>query len=136
MKFARAHARVAEGHREFHHWLSTRLIRENHAIAVEDPAVKGLARTRLARSVHDAGWTRFVDMPEYKAARYGRTPVEIGRFEPALCSACGVKDGPEPLDVREWTCMACGTVLDRDIIAAVTTSPRPPDGWSQPVKRG
>ncbi|MGW3916859.1 RNA-guided endonuclease InsQ/TnpB family protein [Streptomyces sp. NPDC005070] len=120
-KVARAHARVADARREFHHRLSTKLIRENQAIAVEDLCVKGLARTRLAKSVHDAGWSAFVGMLEYKAARYGRTLVKIGRFEPTsqVCSACGVKDGPKPLNVRVWTCGACGTVLDRDINAAV-----------------
>ncbi|MCQ8191339.1 RNA-guided endonuclease InsQ/TnpB family protein [Streptomyces rugosispiralis] len=118
---ARTHARVADARREFHHQLSTKLIRENQAIAVEDLAVKGLARTRLAKSVHDAGWSAFVTMLEYKASRYGRTLVRIGRFEPTsqVCSACGVKDGPKPLHVREWTCQTCGTVLDRDINAAV-----------------
>ncbi|WP_435610238.1 RNA-guided endonuclease InsQ/TnpB family protein [Streptomyces sp. C10-9-1] len=120
-KVARAHARVADARREFHHQLSTRLIRENQAVAVEDLAVKGLARTRLAKSVHDAGWSAFVSMLEYKAARYGRTFIRIGRFEPTsqMCSQCGVKDGPKPLNVREWTCQACGAVLDRDINAAV-----------------
>ncbi|MBD0741229.1 RNA-guided endonuclease TnpB family protein [Streptomyces sp. CBMA152] len=118
---ARAHARVADARREFHHQLSTKLIRENQAIAVEDLAVKGLARTRLAKSVHDAGWSQFVAMLAYKADRYGRAFVRIGRFEPPsqVCSACGVKDGPKPLHVREWTCRECGTVLDRDINAAV-----------------
>ncbi|MCQ8834921.1 RNA-guided endonuclease InsQ/TnpB family protein [Streptomyces malaysiensis] len=121
LRVARTHARVADARREFHHQLSTKLIRENQAIAVEDLAVKGLARTRLAKSVHDAGWSQFVTMLEYKASRYGRTLVRIGRFEPTsqVCSACGVKDGPKPLHVREWTCQACGTVLDRDINAAV-----------------
>ncbi|MFM9615544.1 RNA-guided endonuclease InsQ/TnpB family protein [Streptomyces niveiscabiei] len=118
---ARAHARVADARREFHHQLSTKLIRENQAVAVEDLAVKGLARTRLAKSVHDAGWSAFVSMLEYKAARYGRTFLRIGRFEPTsqVCSACGVKDGPKPLSVRVWTCSACGAVLDRDVNAAV-----------------
>ncbi len=124
VKVARAHARVADARREFHHQLSTKLIRENQAIAVEDLAVKGLARTRLAKSVHDAGWSQFVTMLEYKTSRYGRTFVRIGRFEPTsqVCSACGVKDGPKPLHVREWTCGACGTVLDRDINAAVNVA--------------
>lgn len=123
-KVARAHARVTDARREFHHQLSTRLIRENQAVAVEDLAVKGLARTRLAKSVHDAGWSAFVTMLEYKAARYGRTFVRIGRFEPTsqVCSACGVKDGPKPLGVRVWTCGACGAVLDRDINAAVNVA--------------
>lgn len=118
---ARAHAKVADARREFHHQLSTRLIRENQAISVEDLCVKGLARTRLAKSVHDAGWSAFVTMLEYKAARYGRTLAKVDRFFPSsqLCSACGVKDGPKPLAVREWTCGNCGTVHDRDINAAI-----------------
>lgn len=121
IKVARAHARTADARREFHHQLSTKIIRENQAVAVEDLAVKGLARTRMAKSVHDAGWSTFTAMLEYKAALYGRTFHRIGRFEPTsqVCSACGVKDGPKPLSVRVWTCRACGTVLDRDINAAI-----------------
>ncbi|GHJ41801.1 transposase [Streptomyces sp. TS71-3] len=124
LKVARVYARVADARREFHHQLSTKLIRENQAIAVEDLAVKGLARTRLAKSVYDAGWSQFVAMLEYKSSRYGRTFVRIGRFEPTsqVCSACGVKDGAKPLHVREWTCGSCGTVLDRDINAAVNVA--------------
>jgi len=121
LKVARAHAAVADARKEFHHQLSTRLIRDNQAIAVEDLAVSGLARTRLAKSVHDAGWSQFVTMLEYKAKRYGRTFVRIGRFEPTsqVCSACGHRDGPKPLQVREWICPACGTVHDRDHNAAI-----------------
>ncbi|MEU9276745.1 RNA-guided endonuclease TnpB family protein [Streptomyces sp. NPDC048342] len=87
----------------------------------EDLSVAGLARTKLAKSVHDAGWASFISMLEYKAERYGRTLVKIGRFTPTsqTCSACGVKDGPKPLNVREWTCSACGTVHDRDHNAAI-----------------
>ncbi len=78
-------------------------------------------RTRLAKSIHDAGWSQFVTMLAYKAARYGRTLVKVGRFEPTsqVCSACGHRDGPKPLQVREWTCTACGTVHDRDHNAAI-----------------
>jgi putative transposase len=121
LKVARAHAKVADARREFHHQLSTRLISENQGIAVEDLSVAGLARSRLAKSVHDAGWAQFVNMLAYKAARYGRTLVKIGRFEPTsqVCSTCGVKDGPKPLTVREWTCTACGTRHDRDHNAAL-----------------
>ncbi|MEH0542689.1 RNA-guided endonuclease TnpB family protein [Streptomyces sp. B21-105] len=121
LKVARAHAEVADARREFHHQLSTRLICENQGIAVEDLSVAGLGRTRLAKSVHDAGWSSFIGMLEYKAQRYGRTLVKIGRFEPTsqTCHACGVKDGPKPLNVREWTCNACGTVHDRDHNAAI-----------------
>ncbi|MFD9318924.1 RNA-guided endonuclease InsQ/TnpB family protein [Streptomyces sp. NPDC060053] len=121
LKVARAHARVADARKEFHHQLSTQLIRENQAVAVEDLAVSGLARTRLAKSVHDAGWSQFVGMLQYKAQRYGRTFVKIGRFEPTsqTCFACGHRDGPKPLHVREWTCPACDTVHDRDHNAAI-----------------
>ncbi|MFF4255101.1 RNA-guided endonuclease InsQ/TnpB family protein [Streptomyces sp. NPDC001663] len=120
-KVARAHAQVADARREFHHQLSTRLISENQGIAVEDLSVKALARTRLAKSVHDAGWAQFINMLQYKAQRYGRTLVKIGRFEPTsqTCSTCGAVDGPKPLSVREWTCTACGTVHDRDHNAAL-----------------
>ncbi|WP_406377215.1 RNA-guided endonuclease InsQ/TnpB family protein [Streptomyces sp. NBC_00197] len=121
LKVARAHATVADARREFHHQLSTQLISENQGIAVEDLPVTGLARTRLAKSVHDAGWASFISMLEYKADRYGRTLVKIGRFTPTsqTCSTCGVKGGPKPLNVREWTCGTCGTVHDRDINAAI-----------------
>lgn len=63
-------------------------------------------------------------MLEYKAARYGRTFVKIGRFEPTsqMCSQCRVQDGPKPLHVRVWTCGACGAVLDRDFNAAVNVA--------------
>ncbi|MEX3099464.1 RNA-guided endonuclease InsQ/TnpB family protein [Streptomyces niveiscabiei] len=120
-KVARAHAKVTDARREFHHQLSTRLISENQGIAVEDLSVVGLARTKLAKSVHDAGWSSFISMLEYKAERYGRTLVKIGRFEPTsqTCSTCGAVDGPKPLDVREWTCTTCGAVQDRDHNAAI-----------------
>ncbi|MEV6385143.1 RNA-guided endonuclease TnpB family protein [Streptomyces sp. NPDC051773] len=120
-KIARAHAKVTDARREFHHQLSTQLISENQGIAVEDLSVAGLARTRLAKSVHDAGWSSFIGMLKYKAERYGRTLVPIGRFTPTsqTCSACGAVDGPKPLNVREWTCGACGAVHDRDVNAAI-----------------
>ncbi|WP_405518505.1 RNA-guided endonuclease InsQ/TnpB family protein [Streptomyces canus] len=120
LKVARAHAQATNARREFHHQLSTRLIRENQAIGVEDLAVKGLARTKLAKSVYDAGWSQFVHMLEYKAARYGRTLVKISRFTPTsqVCSQCGVKDGSKPLHIRTWTCAACGVIHDRDHNAA------------------
>jgi putative transposase len=123
-RVARAYARVADARRDFHHQLSTALIRDNQAVAVEDLAVNGLARTRLAKSVHDAGWSAFTGMLEYKARLYGREFHRIGRFEPTsqTCSACGVKDGPKPLHVRAWQCPGCGAWLDRDINAAVNVA--------------
>ncbi|WP_106399771.1 RNA-guided endonuclease InsQ/TnpB family protein [Actinocorallia populi] len=120
VRVAKLHAKVADARRDFAHKLSTRIVRDNQAVYVEDLCVSGLARTRLAKSVHDAGWSAFVNMLEYKAARYGRYFARIGRFEPTsqVCSACGVKDGPKPLHIREWTCPACRAVHDRDVNAA------------------
>jgi len=124
VKVARAHSRVADARRDFHHQLSTALIRDNQAVAVEDLAVNGLGRTRLAKSVHDAGWAAFVRMLEYKARLYGREFHRIGRFTPTsqTCSLCGVKDGPKPLHIRTWQCRSCGPWLDRDINAAVNVA--------------
>ena len=120
VKVARVHARVADTRRDWLHKESTKIIRESQAVYVEDLCIRGLARTRLAKSVHDAGWSAFTGMLEYKAARHGRTFGKIGRFEPTsqVCSACGVKDGPKPLSIREWTCGGCGAVHDRDVNAA------------------
>jgi putative transposase len=70
--------------------------------------------------VHDAGWSLLLRLIEEKAARHGRYFARISRFEPTsqVCSACGTKDGPKPLHIRQWTCGTCGTVHDRDINAA------------------
>ena len=120
IKVARQHARVADRRRDWHHKASTQIIRDNQAVYVEDLAVSGLGRTRLAKSVHDAGWSAFVRMLEYKAARHGRTFAKVDRAFPSsqVCSACGFRDGPKPLHVRQWTCGECGTVHDRDHNAA------------------
>ena len=119
-RVARVHAKVADCRRDWLHKESVRIIRESQAVYVEDLCVRGLARTRLAKSLHDAGWSAFTAMLEYKARKHGREFRKIGRFEPTsqVCSTCGVKDGPKPLAVRVWTCVACGTVHDRDVNAA------------------
>jgi putative transposase len=124
---ARARHRVAVVHRKVRdarldhaHKTALRLVRDNQAVYAEDLAVSGLMRTRLAKSVADAGWSQLIRCIQEKAARYGRTFAKVGRFEPTsqVCSACGVKDGPKPLGVRRWTCAACGAVHDRDVNAA------------------
>lgn len=114
------HRKVRETRLDHAHKTALRLVRDNQAVYAEDLAVAGLMRTRLARSVADAGWSQLMQCVEEKAARYGRTFARIGRFEPTsqVCSACGVKDGPKPLRVRAWTCPACGTVHDWDVNAA------------------
>ena len=114
------HRTVRETRLDHAHKIALRLARDNQAVYAEDLCVSGLARTRLAKSVHDAGWSQLLRLIEDKAVQYGRTFARIGRFEPTsqVCSACGVKDGPKPLHVREWTCAACGTAHDRDVNAA------------------
>ncbi|MFC3890014.1 RNA-guided endonuclease InsQ/TnpB family protein [Lentzea rhizosphaerae] len=118
-KVARVHAKVADTRRDWQHKLSTTIIRDNQAVYVEDLCVTGLGRTRLAKSVHDAGWSSFTGMLEYKATRHGRAFARIDRWLPTsqACSACGRIDGPKPLSVRSWTC-PCGVTHDRDINAA------------------
>ncbi|MCI4065968.1 transposase [Micromonospora sp. R77] len=119
IKVARAHARVADTRRDWQHKLSTAIIRDNQAVYVEDLCVAGLGRTRLAKSVHDAGWAAFTGMLEYKAARYGRTFGGVNRWFPStrMCSACGRVNEKMGLNVRSWDC-PCGSRHDRDHNAA------------------
>jgi putative transposase len=119
VEVARAHARVADTRRDWQHKLSTAVIRDNQAVYVEDLCVVGLGRTRLAKSVHDAGWASFTGMLEYKAARYGRTFARVDRFFPSTrrCSDCGLINDKMDLSVRSWVC-PCGSIHDRDHNAA------------------
>ena len=114
------HRKVRETRLDHAHKTALRLVRDNQAVYAEDLAVSGLARTRLAKSVHDAGWAQLLRLVGEKAGQYGRGFHRIGRFVPTsqICSACGTKDGPKPLSVRTWTCAACGAVHDRDVNAA------------------
>jgi putative transposase len=122
----KANRRVAVQHRKARdarldhaHKTAVRLVRENQAVYAEDLAVSGLARTRLAKSIHDAGWSQLLRLLAEKAEFHGRTFHQIGRFVPSsqTCSACGRLDGPKPLSVRSWAC-PCGAVHDRDVNAA------------------
>ena len=99
------HRKVAETRLDAHHKLAHRIVRDNQAIYVEDLAVSGLARTRLAKSMHDAGWSILVRLVEEKASRCHRTVVKVGLWFPSsqLCSACGFNSGKKPLVVRSWT---------------------------------
>ena len=114
------HRKVRETRRDHAHKVALRLVRENQAVYAEDLAVSGLARTRLAKSVHDAGWAQPLRLVGEKAEQYSRGFYRIGRFVPTsqICSACGTSDRPKPLSVRGWTCAACGAVHDRDVNAA------------------
>jgi IS605 OrfB family transposase len=122
-RVARLHTRVTDARRDLHHQLSTRLIRENQAIYLEDLDVIALGRSNLAKSLADAGWSQFTAMLAYKANLYGRTVARIDRRYPSsqLCSACSAKTGPRGrvgLKVRTWICSACMASHDRDVNAA------------------
>ncbi|MEV6019584.1 MULTISPECIES: RNA-guided endonuclease TnpB family protein [unclassified Streptomyces] len=121
VRVARIHARIADRRRDFLHKLSTRLVRENQTVAIEDLAVRNLLKnSRLARAIADASWTELRSMLEYKCAWYGRELVVIDRWFPSsrLCSDCGTVRGKLPLNVRTWTCTTCASVHDRDVNAA------------------
>ena len=121
LRVARLHARIADRRRDFLHKLSTTLIRENQAIYLEDLNVRGMMQNHhLARAIGSASWNEFVRQVEYKAVRYGRTALRVGRFEPTSkrCSVCNHQVKELPLSVRAWTCEACGSRHDRDVNAA------------------
>jgi putative transposase len=121
-KVAAIHASIADKRLDFLHQLSTRIIRENQAVVLEDLNVSGMLKNkRLARSIADAGWRQFRILLESKAEQYDRQVVVINRWLPTsqVCSACGHHDGKKELSIREWQCPSCGTVHDRDVNAAL-----------------
>ncbi|WP_326777509.1 RNA-guided endonuclease InsQ/TnpB family protein [Streptomyces sp. NBC_01445] len=120
-KVARIHARIADRRRDALHKITTRLVRENQTLVIEDLTVRNMVKNRkLARAISDAAWSQFRSMLEYKAAWYGREVITVDRFFPSskLCSTCGALQDKMPLHVRTWTCDSCGTTHDRDVNAA------------------
>lgn len=120
LTLARVHARIADRRRDLLHKLTTRLVRENQTIVIEDLTVRNMVKNHsLARAISDAAWRQFRTLLEYKTAWHGRTLVVVDRWFPSskLCSACGALAQRMPLNVRTWTCR-CGTIHDRDVNAA------------------
>lgn len=121
-KLARHHEKIANQRNDFLHKLSFRVVSENQAIAVESLNVGGMQKNhKLARSISDVSWSTFFTMLECKCRKYGKTLLEIGRFDPSskICSKCGYLNRDLALSEREWTCPDCGTHHDRDINAAI-----------------
>jgi putative transposase len=122
LRVARVHARIADRRRDLLHKLTTRLVRENQLVVIEDLAVRNMLRNRrsLARAISDASWSDLRSMLEYKCGWYGRDLVVVDRWLPSskTCSACGLLLDTLPLRVREWTCPGCGVSHDRDVNAA------------------
>jgi putative transposase len=113
---ARVHEKISNTRQDFLHKLSRKLVNDNQVIVAENLCVKGLARTKLAKSIHDAGWSTLLNFVSYKLEREGGKFVQVDRFFPSskLCSCCGQKNDLLNLSIREWICLDCQTTHDRD----------------------
>ncbi len=121
LKVARVHQEIADTRKDNLHKLTTRLVRENQTIAIENLAVKNMIKNRkLALAISDASWGELVRQLEYKCDWYDRTFIKIDRWFPSSkrCGNCGHIVEKLPLNIREWDCPNCGTHHDRDINAA------------------
>jgi putative transposase len=111
---------VTNQRNDFLHKVSTRIVRENQTVCVEDLNISGMMKNhKLARAIADVSWGSFIGMLEYKCEWQGKSLVKIGRFDPSskLCT-CGTINRELILKDRVWTCGSCGTTHDRDILAA------------------
>ena len=121
LRLAKLHSVVKDQRADFLHKLTTRLVRENQALAIEDLNVAGLVKNRkLSRAISDAGWAKFKTMLAAKCDKYGRDLTIVDRWYPSsqICSCCGKFGGKKELNVREWECLYCNTFHDRDKNAA------------------
>lgn len=121
-KRARAiQAKIANARRHHLHEQSARIAKENRLIVVGNVSASRLARTKMAKSIYDAGWSAFRHMLRYKAARRQAVYVEADeRWTSQTCSECGSLGGPKGLKglgEREWKC-TCGALHDRDVNSA------------------
>jgi len=121
-RLALLHEKVVNKRKDFLHKTSTKLIRENQTICLEDLAVSNMVKNHnLAQAISDVSWSTFVTMLEYKADWYGKNILRIGRFAPSskTCSICGNINKELQLKDREWTCGSCSAEHDRDVNAAI-----------------
>jgi putative transposase len=122
LHLARVHARIGDRRRDHLHKLTTRLVRENQTVVIEDLTVRNMVKNHsLARAISDASWRQMRTMLEYKTQWYGRELVVVDRWFPSskLCSGCGHLKAAMPLGERVFRCEACPLVLDRDVNAAL-----------------
>lgn len=119
-KLARLHEKVINKRNDFLHKVSKKLIDENQTIALETLNIKDMIKNhKLAQAIQDVSWSRFNEFLSYKAEWYGVNILRIGQFEPSskMCH-CGVVNKELKLSDREWTCKSCGSINDRDLLAA------------------
>ncbi|MBG7946278.1 transposase [Enterococcus faecium] len=119
---ARLHEKVMNHRTDFLNKLSTEMIKNHDIICIEDLNTKGMLRNhKLAKSISDVSWSKFVTKLQYKADWYGRKIIKVDKWFPSsqICSECGHKDGKKSLEIREWTCPVCHTHHDRDINASI-----------------
>jgi len=121
LRLARQYAYIVNARNDFLQKLSKAIIDENQVVVVEDINVKGLLKTRLAKSISDSGWSKFLVYLKYKAEWYGRTFIQVDRFFPSskLCHRCGYKNEDLALHDRTWCCLSCGETHDRDVNASI-----------------
>ena len=122
VRVAKLHTKIKDIRTDFLHKLSTDLAINYDTIVLEDLNVSGMVKNcKLAKAISDLGWRQFRTLTKAKCEKYGREFRTISRWEPTSqkCSNCGFKGGKKELNVREWTCLNCGTFHDRDINAAV-----------------
>ena len=117
---ARLHEKIRNARKDYHHKVSSRLVSENQAIAVEKLVVSNMVKNRkLSKSISDAGWGQFSTMLEYKCEWYGREFVEVpAAYTSRDCSSCGHRTDNMPLSIRFWTCPVCSAEHQRDVNAA------------------
>lgn len=118
-KVARTHRKVANQRNDFLHQLTRRLVDQYDGFCIEDLSIKGLARTKLAKSIHDAALGEFRRQLEYKTL-WARKPIAIiSRWFPSskMCGACGTLNDALTLSDRHWMC-DCGAIHNRDLNAA------------------
>ncbi len=119
---AKQHEKITNQRKDFLHKVSSKIVSENQAIAIETLNVTGMIKNhRLAQAIGDVSWSEFFRQLEYKCEWYGKTLSRIGRFEPSskICSVCGSTNNDLKLSDREWTCAGCGTLHDRDVNASI-----------------
>jgi putative transposase len=118
-RVAKAHLKVSNKRKDFHCKTAQKLLQQGKHVAHEKLNIKGLAKSRLAKSVNDAGWSQFLQILSIKAERAGLLAIAVNPNGTSQnCSGCGTKV-PKGLKDRIHTCPECGLTLDRDHNAAI-----------------